>query len=156
MEISWILYHSDFTWNQFWGFLKCKISHFTTFRGSEFWFLWIFALFEGWFLPNEQNSQPLKRQKYKSHFRPHFSMLAKHIFRPANFLSIFVLILVCWLPPFLSSHFAIHFRLYFSMLATTIFGLPFCYQFSFLFQYAGYNHFHPPILVSIIVLIVVC
>ena len=36
VEISWFLYHSDFTWNQFWGFLKSKIIHFTTFRGSEF------------------------------------------------------------------------------------------------------------------------
>ena len=60
LEISRFLYQSDFTWNQFWGFLKCKISHFTTFRGSEFWF---FAIFEGWNLPNEQNSQPLKWQK---------------------------------------------------------------------------------------------
>ena len=35
-------YHLDFTWNQFWGFLKWKISHFNTFRGSEFWFSWFF------------------------------------------------------------------------------------------------------------------
>ena len=27
---------TDFTWNQFWGFLKCKISYCNTFRGSEF------------------------------------------------------------------------------------------------------------------------
>ena len=40
--------HSDLVWNQFWGFLKYKISHFTTFNGSELWFLWIFALFEAW------------------------------------------------------------------------------------------------------------
>ena len=26
---------SDFTGNPFWGFLKCKIDHFDTFRGSE-------------------------------------------------------------------------------------------------------------------------
>ena len=30
--------------------------HFNTIRGSEFWFLWIFALFEGWNGPNEENS----------------------------------------------------------------------------------------------------
>ena len=63
VEISLILYRSDFTWNQFWGFLKCKISHFNTFRDSVFWFLWFFALFQGWNLPNEQNSKPLKWQK---------------------------------------------------------------------------------------------
>ena len=63
VEISWFLYHPEFMWNQFWGLLKCKISHFTTFRGSEFWFLWIFALSEDWNLPNEQYSQPLKWQK---------------------------------------------------------------------------------------------
>ena len=27
--------HSDFTWNQFWAFLKSKICHFSKFRGSE-------------------------------------------------------------------------------------------------------------------------
>ena len=41
-------FHSDFTWNQFWGFEKCKICHFNTFRASESWFWWIFALFGGW------------------------------------------------------------------------------------------------------------
>ena len=43
--------NSDFTWNQFWIFWKCKISHLTTFRSTEFLILWIFALFEGWNLP---------------------------------------------------------------------------------------------------------
>ena len=38
VEISGFFYHSDFTWNQFWGFLKCKICYSNTFRGSEFWF----------------------------------------------------------------------------------------------------------------------
>ena len=28
---------SDFTWNQFRGLKKCKICHFNTFTGSEFW-----------------------------------------------------------------------------------------------------------------------
>ena len=37
VEISWFFCHSDFKWNQFWEFLKCKICHFNTFRGSEFW-----------------------------------------------------------------------------------------------------------------------
>ena len=49
VEISWFFYHSDFTWNQFGEFLKCKISHFTTFIGSESWLLWIFVLFVGWY-----------------------------------------------------------------------------------------------------------
>ena len=40
-----IFYHSDFTWNQIWGFLKYKIRLFYTFLGSVSWF---FALFEGW------------------------------------------------------------------------------------------------------------
>ena len=38
-------YHLDFTWNWFWWFCKCIIWLFNTFRGPEFWFLWIFALF---------------------------------------------------------------------------------------------------------------
>ena len=46
-EISWFFYHSDFTWNQFTELLKCKICHFFTFRGSEFWSLMNFPLFEG-------------------------------------------------------------------------------------------------------------
>ena len=50
VEISSFLYDSDFTWNQFWGFLKCKISHFTTFRALNFDFL---HSFEGWNLPFE-------------------------------------------------------------------------------------------------------
>ena len=45
------LHHSDFTWNRICVFWKCKIYHFCTFRGSDFLFLWIFALFEGWNLP---------------------------------------------------------------------------------------------------------
>ena len=40
-----------------------QISHFNAFRGPEFRYLWIFTLFKGWNLPNEQNSQPLKWQK---------------------------------------------------------------------------------------------
>ena len=45
VAISWFLYHSDFMWNQFWGFLKGKICHFNTFRGSEFWFFMNFCTF---------------------------------------------------------------------------------------------------------------
>ena len=29
------------------GFLEVKIFHFNTFIGSEFWFIWYFAIFEG-------------------------------------------------------------------------------------------------------------
>ena len=36
VEISGFFCHSDFTWNQFWCFQKCKFCHFTTFRCSEF------------------------------------------------------------------------------------------------------------------------
>ena len=57
VEISWFFYYSDFTWNQFWGFLKCKISHFTTFRSSEFSLLWNFAFFEVWNL-DQMNKIP--------------------------------------------------------------------------------------------------
>ena len=39
--------HLDFTWNQFFGFKKGKLTQFNTFRGSEFSISWIFALFEG-------------------------------------------------------------------------------------------------------------
>ena len=42
----WFFYHSYFTWNQIWGFWRCKICHFNTFRGSELWFLWFFTLFK--------------------------------------------------------------------------------------------------------------
>ena len=52
VEISWFFYHLDFTWNQFWGFYKCKMCHFSTIRGSEIWVSWIFAPFEGWNIPN--------------------------------------------------------------------------------------------------------
>ena len=65
VEMSWFFYHTGFTWNQFWGFLKCKICHFNKFRGSEIWFLWIFSLLEGWNLPKWQNSKPLKLQKWQ-------------------------------------------------------------------------------------------
>ena len=63
VEISWFYYHSDFTWNQCLRFLKCKICHFNTFRGSEFWFLWIFPFFKGRNLTKRQNSEPQKWQK---------------------------------------------------------------------------------------------
>ena len=36
--------------------------HSHTFRGSEFLSLWVFALFEGWNLPNEQNAEPPKSE----------------------------------------------------------------------------------------------
>ena len=38
MENSGFFHISNFTWNQFWRLYKCKICHFNTFRGSEFWF----------------------------------------------------------------------------------------------------------------------
>ena len=44
VEVSWFFHQSDFTWNQFWEMWKCKICPFNTFRGSEFWFVWNFAL----------------------------------------------------------------------------------------------------------------
>ena len=44
-EISWFFYHSDFTWNQFWGFLKHKICNFNTSRGSEFFIFLNFGPF---------------------------------------------------------------------------------------------------------------
>ena len=72
VEISWFFYHADFTWNQFWGFLKCKISHFNTFRGSEFSFSWTFTLFKAWHLPNTQNSQPLECGQTLNNSSRHF------------------------------------------------------------------------------------
>ena len=39
--------------------LEVQICHFNLCRSSEFGFLWLFALFEGWNLPNYQNSEPL-------------------------------------------------------------------------------------------------
>ena len=45
MEISRFFCHSDFTWNQFCGFKKCKICLFNTFRSSWLWFfLWIWPI----------------------------------------------------------------------------------------------------------------
>ena len=58
VEISWFLYHPDFTWNQFCGFLKCKSYHFNTFRGSEFWRLYILVLFEACNLPKIKIQSP--------------------------------------------------------------------------------------------------
>ena len=46
--------HPVFTWNQSWLIQSIKICNFDTFRGSEFWFLWIFALFENWNWLNQQ------------------------------------------------------------------------------------------------------
>ena len=63
VEISGFFYHSDFTWNQFVGFWKCKICHFNTFRGFELWFLWIFGLSEGWIWPKLKSAEPLKLQR---------------------------------------------------------------------------------------------
>ena len=57
VEISAFFYHSDITLNQFWGYLKRKISHFTTFRSSEFSLLWNFAFFEVWNL-DQMNKIP--------------------------------------------------------------------------------------------------
>ena len=36
VEISWFFYYSDFTWNQFWWFYKCKICHFNTLEVLNF------------------------------------------------------------------------------------------------------------------------
>ena len=52
-------------WKQFWGFWKCKICHFNTFRGSELWFWWFFALFERSNFPNEQYSKPLNMLQWQ-------------------------------------------------------------------------------------------
>ena len=46
------------------GIVEVKKSHFNTFRGSGF-FLWIFALFQNWNLPNWQNSEVLKLLKWQ-------------------------------------------------------------------------------------------
>ena len=54
VEILSFFYHWDFTCNQIWGFKEWKICH--TFRCSELWFLWIFALFEGWKEPRTYQS----------------------------------------------------------------------------------------------------
>ena len=127
----------------------------------------LYQLLGGLYLQKAQRRDPTKIRTNRTRRTTHRTTqncifvlilvcLLNTFFRPATFLSIFVLILVCLLPQFSSSHFAIDFRPYFSILDTIIFVLPFCYQFSSLFQYAGYNHFHPPILVSIIFLILVC
>ena len=43
MKISGFFYHSDFTWNQCWGFYKWKICLFNTSKSSEFWFFMNFC-----------------------------------------------------------------------------------------------------------------
>ena len=51
-EIAQFFDHSDFTWNQSWRIWRLKI--------CKFWFQWIFSLFEGWHLPNQQFLEPLR------------------------------------------------------------------------------------------------
>ena len=63
VKISGFFFHSDFTWNQFYRFQKYKICHFYTLAVYEFWFLWMFALFDGWNLSNWLNSLPQKWRK---------------------------------------------------------------------------------------------
>ena len=46
VEISWFLYTSNFTWNQFLVFYKWKSCRFNTFRGSELRFLWIYEFLD--------------------------------------------------------------------------------------------------------------
>ena len=46
-----------FMWYQSWRISNVKIFHYSIVRGSEFWFLWLFVL---WNLPNSQNSEPLE------------------------------------------------------------------------------------------------
>ena len=64
VEISQFFYHSDFTWNQILGFEECKICHFKTFRASEYWFLWIFALFESWKSPNSSRAPKMAKTAF--------------------------------------------------------------------------------------------
>ena len=48
---------TDFTWNQSWEIWESQNLLFYTFCGSEFWYLCIFVLFEGWNWPNYPNLQ---------------------------------------------------------------------------------------------------
>ena len=64
VEISWFFHHSDFTWNQFLGFYRCKICHFDTFT-LRHW-IWIFMNFWAlWMLKftKLKNSELLKTAK---------------------------------------------------------------------------------------------
>ena len=48
VQVSLFFYHSDFTWNQFWGFWKCKSANLTHSEALDFdFFFLIFAPFEG-------------------------------------------------------------------------------------------------------------
>ena len=46
-------------------FLKCEISHFKNFEALNFDFLWLFALLEAYNLPNQQNWESHKWQKWQ-------------------------------------------------------------------------------------------
>ena len=52
VEISWFFYHSDSQILREINIWKYKICQFGKLRGSEFWFLWIFAIFAGCNLQN--------------------------------------------------------------------------------------------------------
>ena len=53
------MFHSDFTWNQFWGFQKCKICHFCHFKGSEFCSCCTLQPSKSAKIHKNQNSEPL-------------------------------------------------------------------------------------------------
>ena len=84
--------------------------------------------------PTKIRTNRTRRTTHRTTQNPIFVLilvcLLNTFFHPATFLSIFVLILVYWLPSISSSQFVINFHPYFSILATTIFVLPFCYHFS--------------------------
>ena len=52
LENTEFICHWDFTWNRIRWVSSVKIFHFSVFRGSELWYLWIFTHFVLWNLPN--------------------------------------------------------------------------------------------------------
>ena len=63
-----IVYHKDFSWNQFWGFLKCKISHLWHLEPLHFGILLNFSTY-------------LSQKSWKTHMWA----MWKSIFRLQNF-----------------------------------------------------------------------
>ena len=64
MEISRFLYRSDFTWNQFCGFQKCKNCHFCHSKGCEFCSFCKLQPSKRAKIHKNQNSEPLNVLKW--------------------------------------------------------------------------------------------
>ena len=65
VEISWLICHSYFTWNQFWSNWSPQNCHFDHFCRSEFWTFGHFWHFQVWKFLKNQNFKPSKWLKWQ-------------------------------------------------------------------------------------------